>query len=73
MDFEDLKKMGVVLKRAVYFITCKGRMFFPIKMEERTITQSLLAAQGKKKGPLDQAKGHRQLSLFADMGVELSS
>ena len=73
LDFEDLKKMGVVLKRAVYFITCKGRMFFPIKMEERTITQSLLAAQGKKKGPLDQAKGHRQLSLFADMGVELSS
>ena len=26
LDFEDLKKMGVVLKRALYFITCKGKM-----------------------------------------------
>lgn len=25
LDFEDLKKMGVVLKRALYFITCKGK------------------------------------------------
>ncbi len=25
LDFDDLKKLGVVLKRARYFITCKGR------------------------------------------------
>ncbi len=25
LDFESLKKMGVVLKRAMYFITCSGR------------------------------------------------
>lgn len=29
LDFEDLKKMGVVLKRALYFITCKGKMMYP--------------------------------------------
>ena len=28
LRFEDLKKMGVVLKRAVYFITCSGRMMY---------------------------------------------
>ena len=32
LDFEDLKKMGVVLKRALYFITCKGKMMYPIRM-----------------------------------------
>ena len=26
LTFEDLKKIGVVLKRALYFITCSGRM-----------------------------------------------
>ncbi|MFR5507187.1 MAG: putative DNA modification/repair radical SAM protein, partial [[Ruminococcus] torques] len=34
LDFEDLKKMGVVLKRALYFITCKGKMMYPIRMDE---------------------------------------
>lgn len=27
LDFDDLKKLGIVLKRAKYFITCKGRYF----------------------------------------------
>ena len=73
LDFEDLRKMGVVLKRAVYFITCKWKTFFPVKMEEQAITQSLLEGQGRKNGTLVQAEGFRQLSLFADMGVGLSS
>ena len=30
LDFDDLKKLGIVLKRAKYFITCKGR-YFPQK------------------------------------------
>ena len=25
LDFQDLKRIGVVLKRAIYFITCKGK------------------------------------------------
>ena len=28
LSFTDLKKMGVVLKRALYFITCDGRMMY---------------------------------------------
>lgn len=27
LDFDDLKKLGIVLKRAKYFITCKGKYF----------------------------------------------
>ena len=26
LDFPDLKRIGVVLKRALYFITCRGRL-----------------------------------------------
>ncbi len=40
--FEDLKKMGVVLKRALYFITCRGRMMYPVRMDEDYITRNLL-------------------------------
>lgn len=31
MNFENLKKLGIVLKRARYFITCNGKYFDPIK------------------------------------------
>lgn len=31
INFEDLKKMGVVLKRAIYFITCNGRYYIDSK------------------------------------------
>lgn len=42
LRFEDLKKMGVVLKRALYFITCDGRMMYQTKLEERYITNHLI-------------------------------
>lgn len=42
LDFADIKKMGVVLKRAIYFITCKGRMMYPTKIEEGYITRHLI-------------------------------
>ncbi len=42
MSFEDLKKMGVVLKRALYFITCNGRMMYQTKIEEGYISRHLI-------------------------------
>ena len=68
LDFQDLKKMGVVLKRAVYFITCGGRMMFSFKMEEKTILEKLTEFSGN--GAVPSGKPYRQLSLFADMGLE---
>lgn len=65
ISFEDLKKMGVVLKRALYFITCNGKMMYKTRIEENYITRNLL--NGKEKLPFD-AEGvtYRQLSLFDD-------
>lgn len=42
LSFEDIKRMGVVLKRALYFITCGGRMMYQTKLEEDYITRHLI-------------------------------
>lgn len=69
LDFEDLKKMGVVLKRALYFITCKGKMMYPIRIDEDYITRNLLNTKEKLPESAD-GMSFRQLSLFDDMGIE---
>ena len=69
LDFEDLKKMGVVLKRALYFITCKGKMMYPIRMDDDYITRNLLNTKEKLPEGAD-GMSFRQLSLFDDMGIE---
>ena len=69
LDFEDLKKMGVVLKRALYFITCTGKMMYPIRMDEDYITRNLLNTKEKLPEGAD-GMSFRQLSLFDDMGIE---
>lgn len=66
LNFSDLKKIGVVLKRAMYFITCNGRMMYPTKMEEDYITRNLLSA-GEKLPEEVVNMGYRQLSLFDDV------
>ena len=66
LDFEDLRKMGVVLKRALYFITCKGRMMYPVKMEQDYILRNILDPREKLPGGLGEM-GYRQLSLFDDV------
>lgn len=69
LKFEDLKKMGVVLKRALYFITCQGKMMYPVKIEEDYILRNLLSVGEKL--PFE-ASGYRQLSLFDDYNVDAS-
>ena len=66
LDFPDIKKMGVVLKRAQYFITCGGRTLYPMRMEEDYITRNLLSA-GEKIPKEITEMGYRQLSLFDDV------
>ena len=66
LDFPDIKKMGVVLKRAQYFITCGGRTLYPMRMEEDYITRNLLSA-GEKLPKEITEMGYRQLSLFDDV------
>ena len=66
LGFEDLRKMGVVLKRALYFITCSGKMMYKTKIEEDYITRNLL---NKKERLPDSVAGmnYQQLSLFDDV------
>ncbi len=67
LDFNDLKRMGIVLKRAMYFITCSGCMMYRIKFNEDAITKNLLAVDEKL--PVEVRKsisGYHQLSMFDD-------
>lgn len=66
IDFPDLKHMGVVLKRAVYFITCRGRQMYPLKVEEDFITRQLLGVKEKLPAHLTENVTYKQLSLFDD-------
>ena len=66
LRFEDLKKMGVVLKRAVYFITCSGRMMYPVQIHEDAIAAQLISEEKRKQWQLSQSGLYRQMSLFDD-------
>lgn len=70
LDFKDLKALGVVLKRAVYFITCGGRMMYPVKFNEDFITRELLASSGGTPSFIDKDITYRQLSLFDDVNFK---
>ncbi|WP_338106558.1 putative DNA modification/repair radical SAM protein [Mordavella massiliensis] len=65
LDFGDLKKMGVVLKRALYFLTCGGKMMYPVKLEEDYIARNLLNVKERLPEGAD-GMTYRQLSLFDD-------
>lgn len=67
LTFDDLKKMGVVLKRALYFITCKGKMMYPIKIEENYITNQLVSIKEKLPLGIGDQITFQQLSLFDDV------
>ena len=68
LDFPHLKKMGVVLKRAHYFITCSGRMMYHTPIEERYIARQLIGTNEKENWQIrHQNEGmFRQMSLFED-------
>ena len=45
VKYEDLKKMGVVLKRARYFLTCSGRYYGERNMEPKYIKDQILGIE----------------------------
>ena len=63
LSFEDLKKVGVVLKRAQYFITCAGKTLGHLHLDEMYVTQSLMLNEKLPKNLQDALYG-RQMSLF---------
>ncbi len=70
LDYQALKAIGVVLKRAVYFITCNGRMLFPfLKIDEDYITRRLLENEPEVMKGYGERVTYKQLTLFEDFGV----
>ena len=71
VNFEMLKKMHIVLKRAQYFITCNGRMLYHIPLEEHYIHRQLTALE---KTNVMQIQGqditYTQMNLFSDFHLQ---
>ena len=61
LDFQGLKKIGVVLKRAQYFITCSGKIMEGLSITPDAALRSLISE--KCQGMLPQ-RGAEQLSFF---------
>lgn len=64
LTFDDLKKIGVVLKRALYFITCNGKMMYPTKIEENYIVRNLTYQKERYPFSADGMQ-YEQMSLFS--------
>ena len=62
LDFDDLKKIAVVLKRARHFITCKGKYYSGLPFKEEVLREHL--RQGSK------TPAYEQLSLFASLAQD---
>lgn len=61
LDFEALKKLGITLKRAKYFITCKGKYFEKVYKFNENFIETNLVYQERNALPIPDFK---QLSLF---------
>ena len=61
LEHEDLRKLGVVMKRAQYFITCKGRILDGVCRRPDSILRNLASLE---RAALPASEGE-QLSLFA--------
>ena len=70
LDFDGLKRIGVVLKRARDFITWSGKMEVSFRLDEDSITSALIGDERRKVWDIENRDSYRQLSLFDDMHLE---
>ncbi len=61
---DDLRKLGVVMKRAQYFLTCSGQLATPLRLSHAGVMANLMAVE-RAALPAEQGE---QLSLFAQVG-----
>lgn len=64
LDFNDLKKMGLSVKRAQYFITCKGRYYGTVSCEPLKIRRAL-----KPQKTASPHTGYEQLTIFDQLAA----
>ena len=75
LDFAHLKRMGVVLKRAHYFLTCDGKMMYHTPIEENYITRQLTDTNRRENWQIAHRAedSYRQMSLFEVLGQSENS
>ncbi len=61
LSFEGLKRLGIVMKRAQYFITCSGRMLPGLRCSQDSVYRRLT---GLEQAALGAGESWQQLSLF---------
>lgn len=64
IDFDGLKRMGVVLKRAAYFIICNGKTMFPLRLDKDFIARSIAADDRKQLFSIEEDTTYRQMTLL---------
>lgn len=64
LDYQALKKFGVVLKRAMYFITCGGKTMVPLRMNEGFILTNLLGLRERLPASVTGEDRFEQMSLL---------
>lgn len=64
LDYQALKKFGVVLKRAMYFITCGGKTMVPLRMNEGFILTNLLGLRERLPASVTGEDRFEQISLL---------
>ena len=69
LDYESLKKMGVVLKRAHYFITCGGKQMYHTPIETSYITRQLISVDKKDIWNTQHANESFTQMTLTDFGV----
>lgn len=73
LDYGSLKKMGVVLKRAHYFITCNGKMMYRTQIEENYILHQLTSIEYKENWQIAHSnEQYKQLSIFDFQGATIA-
>ena len=63
LDFDGLKKLGVVMKRAQYFITCKGKNPLTNALDPRKTANLLCARSAREVYKIENPEAE-QMSLF---------
>lgn len=63
LGFDDLKRIGVVMKRAQYFITCRGRYRAQTAMEEHLLRPRLASNKSLSRQPVNSK--YEQPALFS--------
>lgn len=62
LGFEDLKKLGVTMKRARFFLTCGGKAYPGVRHDRQSVMHALISRRMAKEMEIPE---YEQLSLFS--------